>query len=86
MPCVITRSKSARLPREDRDEVDDVRAAVRPRRSRLAGVGDVARRELDAPARELRRALGPADERAHVAVLRAQRVHDLRADEARRRR
>ena len=38
--------------------------------------------ELDAPARELRRARGVARERAHVAVLRPQREHDLRSDEA----
>ena len=41
-------------------------------------VGDDFRAE---PA-ELRRAIRPADERADVTALRAQRVHDLRADEA----
>ncbi len=39
--------------------------------------------ELDAPRREARRALRIADERAHRQLPRAQRVRDMRADEAR---
>ena len=46
-------------------------------------IGDVARHELDAEAREVRAALRPAHERADVASFRAQRMHDPRADEAR---
>ena len=47
------------------------------------GIGDVAGRELDAPGGEPRRARRVAHERAHVLVARAQRVHDVRPDEAR---
>ena len=45
------------------------------------GVGDVAGDELDAPRSECTSPLGSTHECAHVAVLGAQRVHDLRADE-----
>ena len=67
---------------DDRDEVDDVRAAV-DRGLQALRVGDVALDHLGAPARRARRAFRPAREHPHVALLGTQRVHDLRPDEAR---
>ena len=45
------------------------------------GVGHVAARKVDAPRLQPRRMARIADERAHRQVPRAQRVHDVRADE-----
>ena len=64
-PSTITRSKSAGPAADDRDEVHDVRAARAARRE-ARRVGDVAGRELGAPARELARRARAAHERAHV--------------------
>jgi hypothetical protein len=58
----------------------DVGAALH-RAPQARRIRHVARRKLDAPRRELRAALGAADERAHVEVPGAQRVDDLRSDE-----
>src|SRR5581483_9544995 len=68
-------------PPDDRDEVHDVRATVdRGREAR--GIRRVSSDELRAEPRELCAALGPADERADVAPVRAQRVDDPWANEA----
>jgi hypothetical protein len=67
---------------DDRDEVHHVRAALH-RRADARGVGDVAGRKLDPPARELRPLRRRAHECTDVPVLCAERVDDLRADEAR---
>ena len=64
----------------DRDEVDDgVGAGERGAQAR--GVRHVAGRELDALLHERVRAAGVAHERAHVTAVRAQRLHDVPADE-----
>ena len=82
VPSTITRSKSAGLPRDDRDEVDDgVAAGHRPPQARR--VGDVALGELAAPALQRPARAGLPNEAADVRPGGAQRVDDLRADEAR---
>jgi hypothetical protein len=67
---------------DDRDEVDDGRCAD-ARRPQDGRVGDVAGDELSAPSRQPARTLRVAHERTHTYVARAQRMHDVAADEAR---
>ena len=82
VPCVITRSKSLRLPLRIATRcttcVQPSTAAAQARR-----IGDVAGRRARRPRlASCAPRSGCAHERAHVVLLRAQRVHDLRADEA----
>ena len=82
VPCAMTRSKSAGLPCDDRDEVDD---GVDSFAGSAEGgrVGHVPGDELDAPRCERVRARRLPHERPHRRLARAQRVRRLRADEAR---
>ena len=61
--------------------MDDRVDAVAGRHERRR-VGDVALDQLDSPRREPRRTPRVADERAYGQLPRAQRVHDVTADEA----
>ena len=85
VPCAMTRSKSAREPLMIATRWT-TRVDALARGAQRGRVGDVAGGELDAPRGEARRARRVAHERAHVLVPRAQRVHDMRPDEARCRR
>ena len=85
MPTVITSWNSLRRPLMIATRCTTcVQPSVAARR--LAGSVTSPATSFRAEPAELRRAIRPADERADVAALRAQRVHDLRADEAGRRR
>ena len=70
---------------DDRHQVHHVRA-TRDSLAEARRVSDVARGDLDPERAQVVGALGPADERADVAVLRAQRVHDPAAQRIRSRR
>jgi hypothetical protein len=67
---------------DDRDQVDDVGAAL-GRRSEGAGVGQVARHELDPERRERRSAIGAPGEHADLDLSGAESVDDRRPHEPR---
>ncbi len=60
----------------------DDRVGAVARRGERRRVGDVALDQLDAPRREPRCPPRIAHERTHRQIPRAQRVHDVAADEA----
>ena len=85
VPSTMIRWNCLRLALADRDEVDD-RVAARHGRAQALRVGHVSLDELAAPGLEPLAAAPVADEAADVLVVRAERVHDVPADEAVRRR